>query len=270
MATGIGETLVAARRQQGVSLADAAAETRVRESYLAALEEEDFSALGGDVYVKGFLRGYAKFLRLDPEPLIAVYRAQFERAPEETNSSPLASQPMGPMPGEGRPGLVIGAGVAVMLLVLFAIIGLVGGGDDPEEDLAGAPAPVSSDLAPATELDPTRPAAPATGGATEDASEDVTEEPTEGPTEVLASDGVELTLDLDGGPSWLVVKVDGETEVEAEHPEGTSLSFEADESIEVLIGDAGVVRVTVNGDDRGMLGERAEVVERFFTTEDSA
>src|SRR3712207_8514323 len=32
MATGIGETLRAARRQQGVALADAAAETRVRES----------------------------------------------------------------------------------------------------------------------------------------------------------------------------------------------------------------------------------------------
>src|SRR5688572_20071792 len=79
MATGIGETLRTARRQQRVSLTDAAAETRVRESYLAALEEEDFAALGGDVYVKGFLRSYARFLRLDPEPLLAAYRAQHQR-----------------------------------------------------------------------------------------------------------------------------------------------------------------------------------------------
>src|SRR3712207_3612777 len=98
MASGIGETLRAARRQQGVALADAAAETRVRESYLAALEEEDFGALGGDVYVKGFLRSYARFLRLDPEPLLAAYRTQYERPVEDV--APLAQQSVSPMPAE--------------------------------------------------------------------------------------------------------------------------------------------------------------------------
>ena len=264
MATGIGEALVAARRQQGVSLADAAAETRVRESYLAALEEEDFAALGGDVYVKGFLRSYARFLRLDPEPLLATYRANFERAPEEM-TSPLAHQPVGPMPSEGRPGIVIGAGVAVLVLILLAVIGLVSGRDDPEEDLAGAPEPVASEVTPAP-LDPSEPAA----DATDEPTESQTDAPSDGPTEILTSDGVELVLDIEGGPSWLEVTVDGEQQTAQEHPDGTSLTFEADETIAVIIGDAGVVNVTVNGDDRGMLGERSEVVEKTYTTEEAA
>src|SRR5690606_22206061 len=67
MATGIGETLRAARHQRGRTIADAAAATRVREYYLAALEQDDFAALGGDVYVKGFLLRHAKYLGLDPD-----------------------------------------------------------------------------------------------------------------------------------------------------------------------------------------------------------
>jgi cytoskeleton protein RodZ len=259
MATGIGETLVAARRQQGVALSDAAAETRVRESYLAALEEEDFAALGGDVYVKGFLRSYARFLRLDPEPLIATYRTHYERPGEE--SSPLAHQPVAPMPAESRPALIVGAGAVAILVAVLAIIGLVSRGDDPESDLAGAPPPVETTLPTPADVAPTdgnQPGAEATA------------EPTEDATEMVPADGVELVLELDGGPSWMRVTVDGVTQLEGEQPEGERLTFSADDSITVRLGDAGVVRVTVNGEDRGMLGARAEVVEQTFTAEDAA
>ena len=261
MATGIGETLVAARRQQGVALSDAAAETRVRESYLAALEEEDFAALGGDVYVKGFLRSYARFLRLDPEPLIATYRAHYERPSDEV--SPLAHQPVAPMPTESRPALVIGAGAVAIVIAVLALIGLVNRGGDAEEDLAGAPPPVEATTVPATEGFAPTEAPPAEAEPTE-------AEPTEDATEELSTDGVELTLELDGGPSWMRVIVDGVTEIEGEQPDGASLSFSADDSITVRIGDAGVVNVTVNGEDRGTLGGRSEVVDQTFTADDAA
>jgi hypothetical protein len=59
MSMGIGDVLRDARRRQGASLSDAADVTKVRESYLAALEQEEFDGLGGDVYVKGFIASYA-------------------------------------------------------------------------------------------------------------------------------------------------------------------------------------------------------------------
>jgi cytoskeleton protein RodZ len=257
MATGIGETLVAARRQQGVALADAAAETRVRESYLAALEAEDFGALGGDVYVKGFLRSYARFLRLDPEPLIAAYRAEYE---QNDDMGSLAQQPVAPLPTERSPGLVVGIGAVVIVVLILAVVGIVSGRDDPtEEDLVGVPPPVVTE--PATEPQ---------GPPTEDPAEEEDEEPDDDPTEVLDTEGVDIELELEGGPSWMRVTVDGQVQLEGEQSEGTTLDFSAEDTITLRLGDAGVVRVTVNGEDRGMLGERAEVVEQTFTADDDA
>lgn len=256
MATGIGETLVAARRQQGVSLSDAAAETRVRESYLAALEAEDFAALGGDVYVKGFLRSYARFLRLDPEPLIATYRAHHEH---HDDISPLAQKPVARVPSDRNPVPVIVAGVVVLLVAVFALIGWLGGNnEDPAEEIGANPAPV--------ENEPT--AAPTTAPTVEPTSAP-TEETSEGPTEVLAAEGVKMRLKL-SGTSWMRVTVDGVVEVEGEQAEGTSLKFEADESITVRIGDASAVRVRVNGKDMGVLGGSGEVVDKTYTTDDAA
>jgi cytoskeleton protein RodZ len=262
MATGIGETLRAARRQQGVTLADAAAETRVRESYLTALEAEDFAALGGDVYVKGFLRSYARFLRLDPEPLIAAYRAQYER-PEE-DMRPLAAQSVSPMSAERRPGLIVGAGTAVLVIVLLAIIGIVGGRDDADPaEAIGAPDPV-----PVSEL-PTAEATP-TDAATEEPSEDPTDEaePNDDPTEEIDGSSLEVVLDLTG-ESWMRVIVDGQEQVEGVQGEGETLTFSATSEITLRIGNAGAVEVTVNGQERGTLGGDAQVVDKTFTLEEA-
>ncbi|HEY7605171.1 MAG TPA: helix-turn-helix domain-containing protein, partial [Actinomycetes bacterium] len=85
----IGEALRSAREAQGKSLDDAAVATRIRPTYLEALEREQFGELGGNVYAKGFLRSYAGYLGVDPAPLLEAYRAQetpeqpvFERAPQ--------------------------------------------------------------------------------------------------------------------------------------------------------------------------------------------
>jgi len=134
MSTGIGEALRAARRQQGRSLADAASATRVRESYLAALEEEEFAALGGDVYVRGFLRSYARFLGLNPEPLLESFRREHER-PDE--APPLA--PTGrPMDLDGRRGL---SPLALLATALLAVLALYVVFNRSDSDPASVPVP---------------------------------------------------------------------------------------------------------------------------------
>ena len=241
MATGIGETLRAARRQQGVPLADAAAETRVRESYLAALEEEDFGALGGDVYVKGFLRSYARFLRLDPEPLLASYRTHYERPVEEV--SPLAQQSVSPMPGERRPVWVVAGGVAFLIIVLFAVIGSLGNDDNADRNV-GAPNPVET----------SEPA----GGAV---SPLPSPSPSPLPTEGEPMNELDVAFQVSGATSWMRVTVDGAVEREGEQPDGTAQTYDAQSSIILRVGDASAVSITVNGDGLGELGEPGQVVE---------
>ena len=267
MATGIGETLRAARRQQGVALSDAAAETRVREAYLAALEEEDFAALGGDVYVKGFLRSYARFLRLDPEPLLQTYRREYEHPTEDL--VPLAvRQPVERLATERRPTVVVAAGVAALVLVLLALVGIFGGGDEPSEDeLAAAPPPVTEPAHRRTE-----PQASATQDATERPEETEPPKrrrPSADPTETVEGDEVEVVLETTDGESWMRVTVDGVTQFESIQPAGESASYSGQEIV-LRIGDAGAVQVTVNGAEVGKLGKSREVVNKTYVVEESA
>lgn len=71
----IGRTLRNARAERGLSIDQVAAETRISGRFLQALEEEAFDELPAPVYVRGFLRSYANFLRIDPDPLLAELAA---------------------------------------------------------------------------------------------------------------------------------------------------------------------------------------------------
>lgn len=76
----IGSRLGQAREERGLELADAAAATRIRARYLAALEEERFDQLP-DGYARTLLRSYAAYLGLDAERLVDQYDARFPPRP---------------------------------------------------------------------------------------------------------------------------------------------------------------------------------------------
>lgn len=66
----IGAALNEAREARGISLEQAANDTRISLRFLEALESEEFDELPAPVYVRGFLRSYANYLGVDPQPLI--------------------------------------------------------------------------------------------------------------------------------------------------------------------------------------------------------
>jgi cytoskeleton protein RodZ len=70
---GVGPALRKAREHRGLTLDEAARDTKLRADLLMALEDEDFEALLGDVYVRGTLRTYAQYLGLNPDKVVAAY-----------------------------------------------------------------------------------------------------------------------------------------------------------------------------------------------------
>jgi cytoskeletal protein RodZ len=78
----LGETLRRARLDKGVSLDDAAHQTRIRRTYLEALEAEDLNALPPSVYTRGFVRAYAEFLGLNPQSMVDLYQPPVRRERE--------------------------------------------------------------------------------------------------------------------------------------------------------------------------------------------
>ena len=69
----IGDTLAEARRQAGLTTMQVSQQTRIRESIVRAIEQDDFSPCGGDFYARGHIRSIAEVVGVDPVPLVREY-----------------------------------------------------------------------------------------------------------------------------------------------------------------------------------------------------
>jgi transcriptional regulator with XRE-family HTH domain len=87
----IGQALRAVREHQGWSLADLAETTRVRASYLSAIEELRLELLPSRPFTIGYIRAYASALGLDPEAAVERFRAD-EPVLDEPLRAPLGVQ----------------------------------------------------------------------------------------------------------------------------------------------------------------------------------
>jgi cytoskeleton protein RodZ len=71
----IGEKLEEARKRRGISIREASEVTKIRSEYLSNFESNTFDLPVPAIYVRGFLRSYAQFLKLNPEKVITDYNA---------------------------------------------------------------------------------------------------------------------------------------------------------------------------------------------------
>ena len=73
----IGSSLREARLRQGLDFPELEQATKVRGKYLRALEDEQFSLLPAETYVKGFLRSYAEYLGLDGQLYVDEFNSRY-------------------------------------------------------------------------------------------------------------------------------------------------------------------------------------------------
>lgn len=256
MATGIGDTLRDARQQRGLSLEDAAAETRIRATHLAALEQEEFTRLGGDVYVRGFIRSYAKLLGLDPAPLLEAYGGGATRPAASPQPPPRMSLATGSLERSPRRGVGVGVAVAALL----AIIGLTvfDGEEPPQVDLdddtvAGEPdgpdATSREEPAAQPSVDPT-------------ATPSASESPPSGTSGRTAvdTDGIAVLIEVTERNAWVRALIDGDEVFQGTLEPGASERFEGDDEVRLRIGDPGAVELIVNGESHGSPGADGQPV----------
>ena len=117
----IGETLAKARRSAGLTITQVSERTRVRETIIRGIEEDDYSACGGDFYARGHIRSIARVVGADPVPLIAEYDATV-RAPEEITAAE-ALEPAMPIRAVERHRTNWTAILAVVALAAFGFLG---------------------------------------------------------------------------------------------------------------------------------------------------
>jgi cytoskeleton protein RodZ len=228
--TGIGRALRSARLRQGKSLEEASRDTRVRSDYLDALEREEFGRLQGDVYVRGFMTSYARYLGLSPEKVIAAY----ERVYRSTRPAPAPVEQapgVGPteaviLTGQRRPSWLLAAAAAAVVLIAAAAIGLF-------SQRNSVPPPASDPEPPVTERVPSVRIG------------------------LVANRAVTVEVRIDGG--------EPATE---QLEEGEALSFEGQDRINIHLSDGGGVTMEVNGEDLGRPGASEEPFEQTYYPSD--
>ncbi len=90
---GPGERLQAARIQMGLSLEDVAERMHLSPGILEALEENNFEEITAPIFVKGYLRAYARIVSLDEDEMIQQYMDYYsEEDPPITSTSNMAPE----------------------------------------------------------------------------------------------------------------------------------------------------------------------------------
>ena len=114
-----GDTLKQARAHKGVTLKEAEQATRINRNHLAALEDEDLSALPPLIYQRGIVRNYALYLDLDPARILSLFE---DSRGLDDSSTPAGVSPMPPlnMPSHWAPNFAVIAFAVVLSTIVFA------------------------------------------------------------------------------------------------------------------------------------------------------
>jgi transcriptional regulator with XRE-family HTH domain len=82
----IGEALAEARYQAGLTVDELSERTKIREAVIRCIEQDDYAACGGDLYVRGYVRALAGAVGIDAQPLIRDFDAGRAGAPASTRN----------------------------------------------------------------------------------------------------------------------------------------------------------------------------------------
>ena len=107
----IGPWLRRERELRNIDLVEVADRTRIPMQQLERLEEERFAELPGEVFVKGYLRAYARAVGIAPDEVLG----RFANAMRARDVIPAPSLSVAPQPQGGHFGLAIA-------LVVFAVL----------------------------------------------------------------------------------------------------------------------------------------------------
>jgi cytoskeleton protein RodZ len=122
---GVGPALEKARRIRGLSLDQAARDTRLRVDQLTALEAEDFGALPSDAFVRGALRTYAQYLGVRSEKVLEAYGRHAEDPappPPPAGLGRIERAIAATRIRDNQRFLLLGASTVLVLLLLFGLL----------------------------------------------------------------------------------------------------------------------------------------------------
>lgn len=245
----VGQLLRAAREALGISREEAAAVTRIKPVFLAALEEDDYHLLPDERYLLRFLEEYARFLNVDAQAVQGRFSKQIARDPGSLVVFPVKRTITVPLRGLVPALLLLAVLIPSAFIGFSLLLNRTRGGQSPDRGErpdtgeaspvrplpstpeAGAPAPVAA----GTPVLSQPPVSPDAQGA-----------------RTLRAQAKEMT--------WMLVTIDGRETRDVLLRTGETWEWRARESFVLTVGNAGGVELILDGRPLPPLGEPGQVV----------
>lgn len=280
----LGDLLRQTREQKNLSLDDAEKGTNIRKLYIKAIEDGNYDKLPGEVFLKGFIKTYGKFLGLDGQKLIEQYKAEKtgvkttaeEPAPKAEEKQDNAENTVAKQAAEEvkQPEKAVknskpaeksvpnidnfsdsqkylepknsGGSKKNIIIIAVIIIAII----------IGAVAFLSSQGSEETPA-----GQPKIQQTQQEQPQAQPQQQTPAPAPVVSGSEVSAVFSQD---CWTEVKVDGNTVLSETVKAGSTLNWKGNSQVEVTVGNAGAVDITFNGQPQGKMGDVGAVVTKSF------
>ncbi len=236
-----GEELRRERLIREVSLEEISAATKISMRLLSALEKSDVTRLPAPVFTRGFIRAYARHLGIDPDEMVNAYLADL---------APGGQREARPTKGRLRSRFLRGrrgaAGTIVISVTgVLLLLGLIA---RPQRHPGPAAPAAVRRVAPVKFKNVS-----VSPGPVPAMQEETSTAPAQGPG------GVSMLLEFDQD-CWVQVSADGQPVFSGLILRGAKRQFDAREGFRLTLGNAGGVRVTIDGHPLEPLGGAGQVV----------
>ena len=237
----LGSLITQARKSAGLSIEDLSASTNIRGSLLREMESDSFSNCGGETYARGHIRNIATKLGVDPLIFIAAFeeeQMQVDRSMQDL----LVEKGVMKEPQEARKvSWKVLATISVSSLFVVGLAQII--------------------ISNTSSLDIPEPIATASESASPTTSASASEATPTAEATVSTGTGVELVITATRAKSWLFVSdASGRTLFSGQIARGTTKTFSTEVSLNIKVGNAGGVDLTVNGKSVDPIGADGEVV----------
>ena len=241
----LGQSLVNARKAAGISLEDLSTKTNIRASLLREFESDYFEGAGGDAYARGHLRTIARVLGINAESLLEEFDGSYAKERRPLHQQLVENNATSAIPEKSK--ITYKQLVAMSIVGIIAVFGISFIVNSTNQNKEGNSSSKNTS---------------STSSATPSASATASASPM--PTDIktyASGTGVEVKLQAVNGASWLFVSdAAGITLYSGRATEGETFLFSSTETVNLRIGNAGAVKLTVNGKEVPSLGGDGEVV----------
>jgi cytoskeletal protein RodZ len=264
----IGKKLRERRELISLTIEEVERHTKLRAALVKALEEGAFEKLPSPVQTRGMLANYAAFLDLDSDVILlrfadalqARHREKYYETPREKIQTEVVTSM--PLLRSFIAGDLIFGVVMITIILALAVWGIGKALSSPNTEQIQSTAPSIVDVLAGTPLP--SPSTEATFVPAQDLpipglDPATLEVATFGPNVnvVVSIFAVERT--------FVRISVDGEVAFEGRVAPHETQTYEAEQQVVVLTGNAAALRISYNGRDLGLMGDVGQVISQVYT-----